>query len=88
MRTQLNDNDPEDRWREAESHFHTALQLERRTSSFSHLFPEIYYQLVRLAVDRSDPAEKVREQLERLHCVSRREPPWSVSNRQKSIALA
>jgi tetratricopeptide (TPR) repeat protein len=58
----IEDDPLEDRFREAENHFQTALQIENKMNPFSFLIADIYYQLAKLA-ERKSSTKEVREQL-------------------------
>jgi len=59
---ELVEGEPRDRWREAESHFHSALHHEKRVQPVSHLESEIHYQLARLS-EKQSKAEEAAEHL-------------------------
>jgi tetratricopeptide (TPR) repeat protein len=63
----LGNKDQEERWREAESHFQTALEHEKSIRLYSHLTPEIHYQLAKLA-EKMSQHNKVRRELD--DCIS------------------
>jgi tetratricopeptide (TPR) repeat protein len=60
----LKDKETEDRWREAESHFQSALTYEQKIRLYSNLIAETCYQLARLAKQKGQLAEE-RNQLEK-----------------------
>ncbi len=65
----LNDGPLEDSVRrEADSHYQSALGLEKQRNPTSHLISEIYYQLAKLAEKQSQPVEIIRQELN--NCVA------------------
>jgi hypothetical protein len=59
----LDSGEAEDRWREAEAYFLSALELERSINPVSYLNSETYYQLAKLYEKQSKP-KQVRRELE------------------------